>query len=686
MWLIVTPFPQHLQPSNNTPAIAAQRNRTCCTQSAVTLYLDTNSTMGKSNKFDYTNRPSSGAKLGNLAGRALEKEADKVQKDVEKQAAKARKQSSSSVVSSQSSSPGDVVMHHLDIKIPSKQLGDGGAMAMAVGLRKALEKGTYSSGIALEDLNLADNGVTTATLEQLAPAIKLACHDVKTLDLSNNAIQVESDEQARQWHTFLRSFGDCRKMRRLDLSGNPLGSRALEIMAQVYTKEPPIVYMSASGNMSVVSLSSHGDGLEPVSEDLPEASGMLDGQHLKRRCGLRSIPYITLNDIVLDEAGALWLSYLLEEHPYPSQLIDAINATSLSSPIETYGQGQHRHGIELHLKEPDIGKDGLSLLKRAELVRQQTMLADQFSMNGSEARSVEVGGQTTRRMSERKATRGDRRASLRSVLTTDGEQEQSELESIRKKIQRSVIEKHGASSIELWRASLSIVRTARVLMSISPKVKGSIYTGPALFDYSKATSRPVTPANRSISARASPAGTLRQGTYAATLTANTDVRAGEPLIAITDVTNTPTTPKMVFKAHRRGGISEGSDAVDSDEVAKKLNDIRLIVKRDGNPQRFVKYQEGAWKHRMDEGNGAGKSYRDRDVESQLPYNVMEEIALHSVDLWAQRLLTEKQRKRCMKWGLERSNFAAEREWHKMADSAQVVMLLERTGCLAYQRD
>ena len=96
--------------------------------------------MGKSNKFDYTNRPSSGAKLGGIAGRDLDKEADKVQKDAEKQAAKARKQSSSSVVSSQSSSPGDAVIHHLDIKIPSKQLGDAGATAMADGLRKALAK------------------------------------------------------------------------------------------------------------------------------------------------------------------------------------------------------------------------------------------------------------------------------------------------------------------------------------------------------------------------------------------------------------------------------------------------------------------------------------------------------------------------------------------------------------------
>lgn len=96
--------------------------------------------MGKSNKFDFTNRPNSGVKLGGIIGRDLEKEADKAQKDAEKQAAKARKQSSSSVVSSQSSSPGDVVIHHLDIKIPSKQLGDEGAIAMADGLKRALEK------------------------------------------------------------------------------------------------------------------------------------------------------------------------------------------------------------------------------------------------------------------------------------------------------------------------------------------------------------------------------------------------------------------------------------------------------------------------------------------------------------------------------------------------------------------
>ncbi|UJO17678.1 uncharacterized protein CLAFUR5_06492 [Fulvia fulva] len=647
---------------------------------------DTDSTMGKSNKFDFTNRPNSGVKLGGIIGRDLEKEADKAQKDAEKQAAKARKQSSSSVVSSQSSSPGDVVIHHLDIKIPSKQLGDEGAIAMADGLKRALEKGTFTAGVALEDLNLSDNAITTATLERLAPAIKLACHDVKTLNLSNNAIKVANDEEARQWQTFLRSFGDCRKMRRLDLSGNPLGSRALEILAQVYTREPPIEHMSASGDRSVVSLSSHEDGEEPESGDLPEASGMIDGQHLKRRCGLRAIPYITLNNIGLDEAGALWLSYILEEHPFPCQLINLINASSPSSPIGTYVQGGHKpQGIDWE-NEPDVGRDGFYLLGRAEAVREQVMLADQFSINDSEVGTADTGGDASKRMHERRASRGDRRASIRSVLTVDGEQEQSELETARKKVQRAVIQKHGACSVELWQTSLRITLAARVLTAIGPKVRGGVYTGPPLFDH-KASSRPVTPANRITGgARTSPTGTMRQGTYAATLTANTDAVAGEPLVAITEVTNTPTTPKMVFKAHRKGGMSEGSDGIDPEEVAQKLQKLHLSVKRDDNPERFVKYQEGSWKHRLDQRNGPDRSYRDTTVASQLPANIMETIALNSVDLWAQRLLTEKQRKRCVEWGLQRNNFVVEKEWHKMADSAQVVMLLERTGCLAHQQE
>lgn len=535
---------------------------------------------------------------------------------------------------------------------------------------------------------MSDNAITTATLERLAPAIKLACHDVKTLNLSNNAIRVTNDQEARQWETFLRSFADCRKMRRLDLSGNPLGSRALEILAQVYTKEPPVEYMSATGNMSVVSLSSHEDGFEPASSDLPEASGMVDGQHLERRCGLRAIPFITLNNIGLNEDGALWLSYILEEHPYPCQLIDPLNASLPSSQIETYIQRQQRPiGIDWDPKEPNIGNNGLYLLERAEAVRHQTMMADQFSIDGSELGAADAAGDTARRMAECRAARGDRRASVRSALSAGGEQEQSELESARKKIQRGIIERHGACSVELWRASLRITHTARVLSSIGPRSRGSLYTGPALFDYSK-TARPVTPADRIIGggARPSPTGALRQGTYAATLTANTDATAGEPLIAITEVTNTPTTPKMVFKAHRKGGMSEGSDGIDSEEVSQKLNKLNLSIKRDDNPERFVKYQEGIWQHRLDDRNGVDKSYRDMEAASQLPANVLEQIALHTVDLWAQRLLIKKQQDRCVEWGLERSNFAVEKEWHKMADSAQVVMLLERTGCLAYQRE
>ncbi len=53
--------------------------------------------MGKSNKFDYSNRPNSGAKVGAIISTALQKEAEKLQKELDRHVQKARKHSAASI-------------------------------------------------------------------------------------------------------------------------------------------------------------------------------------------------------------------------------------------------------------------------------------------------------------------------------------------------------------------------------------------------------------------------------------------------------------------------------------------------------------------------------------------------------------------------------------------------------------
>ncbi|USW51946.1 Putative leucine-rich repeat domain superfamily [Septoria linicola] len=639
--------------------------------------------MGKSNKFDYTNRTSGGAKLGGIIGRDAEKEADKVIKDAEKQSAKPRKSSIGSYSISDEAGAGHTdscYVHALDIKAPSKQLGDEGACAMAAGLEAALKKGTSAASVELEDLNLSDNGITTVTLARLAPVIDAARHHLKTLNFADNDIRVETDQQAAEWERFLRSFARCYKLRRLDLSGNiNFGSRALEIFARVHCQEPYVDPIPTCGRQTTCSISSTwGDvdeeGASPTVA--PHHDKMTSGGILRRRCGLRGIPYITLINIGLTDAGALWLSYILEEHHLPEQLTDPINAPSNNSKIETYGQGFASGGLDWDVSELGLGKDGLQLLKKTDAVRRQVM-AENVSMAGSSMYdSCEIPRSRT----------GDRRASLRPTTSANGgEQELSEVESLRKKLQRHIIANTGAEQTELWRAGLRMAVSSTVLSGLGPSTRDYeiFYTGPPLFHYTnsgKRGSQPTTPTRNDKNAHpahcpSQPQGSLRQGTYAQTLTLHTGAAAGEPELAITDVTNSPVTPKVIFKPHRKGAFSDGSDL---QTVSQKLDGL---IMRDNNPRRFVRCQVD-----MIDRRGGNIAFRNSAVPSQLPQDVMDRIVGYTVSEHEMDILSSKQRRAACAWGQDRANFEKAESWRKLPDSSQVVSLLECIGCLAYQSE
>jgi len=336
----------------------------------------------KSNKFDYTKRNNAGQKLGQIIGTSLCKELEKAKKDAEKQQARAEKEAqqrmAKGIVADSSGAADSSPSHHIiDLKAPNKQLGDDGVCAMVEGMEAALSSGNRMASLGLEDLDLSGNELTTAALAHLVRSIQLSRWDLKTLNLAGNKIRVENDEQAQQWESFLEAFGSCHTLRRLDLSNNTgLGSRALETLARVHANEPAIDPTSAYGEGSVVSLADT-DFEDDLAEqpDFREPERMAQGTFLKRRCGLRSFPYITLHNIGLDDKGALWLSYVLEDHYYPSQLISDINATSAESAIQTYQQGTQSPGVDWR-ENKTLGKEGAHLLERTEAVRRHKLLED----------------------------------------------------------------------------------------------------------------------------------------------------------------------------------------------------------------------------------------------------------------------------------------------------------------------
>lgn len=662
--------------------------------------------MGKSNKFDYTNRSNSGAKLGQIIGTSLLKEAEKVKKDADRHIQKARKQSTDSM---QASSDNCATTHIIDLKAPNKDLGDDGVSALADGLEIALRNGTAAASLALEDLNLSGNSMTTSSLARLAPIIEHARYDLKTLNLSGNKIQVETDEQAEQWEVFLRSFKDCLRLRRLDLSSNPeLGTRALEILAKVHISEPPITPMRPGGEASVLSL---------VSEESDETSmqsysgttgmdgesggfrqNMVNGRVMKRRCGLRSIPYITLHDVGVDEAGALWLSYVVQDHYYPNQLIDELNATNAESLIKAYQQDTDSRGIDW-ADNKTVGKDGMYLLDKTEALRRQMMLDDRASMvspivGDDVGDDALVDEELVRRQSMQstffRAVQGNRRVSLRSIRTEDGgEHETTELESLRRKIQRHIIAHDGPRSVELWSAALKAFRGSRIMLYVAPTTRKH-YTGEPRFQMpdcdvpDSVTIQPPSPADSPIAksppqltvdtVKAARFASTDPASYASKLLSPTNHTTGYPeSAALTEVTNTPGTPlRLQRPTHRKGAFSAGDDT-DLQTVTDKLNNLMV---RDSNPKRFVRYQQA----RVAEEE---RSFRDTSRACHLPTVVLQAIISLTMTERERRAVNGAQLRAAIERGQRRDTLTVEREWLKKDESAQVWMLLDSINCLAY---
>lgn len=624
--------------------------------------------MGKSNKFDFTNRSSCGTKLGNSMASLLIKEAEKLQK----QADKAEKTSRKASIASISSDAKDSI-HYIDLQAPNKELGDDGLCALADGLQTALRGGSSMgsiSSLALEDLNLSGNSITTISLARLAPIVKVAKHDLKTLNLANNNIRVSNAVEAEQWQNFLISFKECFKLRRLDLSKNNLGSWAMEILAKVHIAELPINPIPAGGEISVLSLLSEQHDEEALSAstsfkgDLPWRS-LSDGLFLRRKCGLRSIPFITLHETNLTDSGALWLSYVLEDHHYPSHLINELNATTATTTIKTYQQGVSDGGLDWGHNNETLAKDGQNLLQRTEAARQY-LLDDQQSVIAASIIEDSLKSPTeTRKSYDRRDSRasvGNRKASVRSIHSTDGSV-QSDLESARKRMQRHIIEQEHASGAELWHSALKIVNLSRMILWISPPIR-KLYTGEALF---------ATPTNCfSMSDTEDCVYThvrddqSKMGSYVSTLLATNGACDRE--FAITESTNTPASPKRFFKPHRKGGFSEGTDLP---AVSEKLN---ALIIQNADRANYISYQQ----YRMEE-----TIYRSQESPSHLPQYLVELILSFAMSKRELSILSEKQRAGAIAWGQSRGSLQTVGDWRKKDEASQVWLLLDRIHCLGY---
>lgn len=195
---------------------------------------------------------------------------------------------------------------------------DQGLFEVASGLVAILR--ASGSTEKLHVLHLARNKLTAQSLAHLAPVIEAAAGDLQDLDLTDNDIEIASEESHRHWEQFLRSFSDCRCLRRVSLDRNNLGSaKAWESFLGIYLEQ------FRSSEDLWYAQNARDDDVDDARQD--EETSLVDrtsdltldiknGDFTSKARGIPAILIFGLTDTHLTDACSLFLSYVFERHHF----------------------------------------------------------------------------------------------------------------------------------------------------------------------------------------------------------------------------------------------------------------------------------------------------------------------------------------------------------------------------------
>ncbi|KAK0664651.1 hypothetical protein DIS24_g257 [Lasiodiplodia hormozganensis] len=576
-------------------------------------------------KLNYKNRKSEGPKLGHIVAKDL------------------RKQTKHCFAKAEPRPEPSPLMLDLD----GKSLTDEGCLAMIEGLEETLEMHSGISANKLEELHLRGNRLTTTSLRALAHVIELARFELVDIDLSDNNISVKTDEDANNWETFLKAFRGCRLLRRIDLSGNQLdGPRPFEILDRVYSKQPPVDptqledvggYTNGresgiDSNSDVAELTNRARDISITSptDDPPTANdGMSAGTVLKRREGLRAVPYIILSDTAMTDAGALFFSYIIQRHFYPQQLMCPLRPGPQAAQLDEYRQRNHCWGL-VYLPNENLTETGLRLLGKAEDSRSEfTGIVDDFGLSDSVGSFVMVDA--------KQANSGLRRSSNASSIRrrSDSVAEPGkkhaialDIENYRKKIQRNILEELGYDSIDLWRCAVKMLTYAKVLM----------------LNHEQGEDSPLP-----IVDRADPIMQMMQTHLFASRMVATPSAHGDPVLAVTettpeftqlDVESWPSLPAPVGKP------------------APQKTSIHVAIEEEDGYE------------------------RDSDLLGEIPEHVWKDILVQAAG--AHHILSNAQQDAIVHYARDRTTARLEKGELGKPRPFKLWWILERMGCLAYE--
>lgn len=316
----------------------------------------------------------------------------------------------------------------VELDISGKAIADNELSTVTEALVQAVAQAEGDEQIMkLEEAYLKGNELTASSLAAIAPVIKLSAHSLRDLDLADNKIEISTPEDGRNWELFLRALDSCCVLRRLDLSGNPLGSKAFELLFKVYTAPDPSVSR-----------------------------------------GLRSIPYVILVDTEMDDTSALHLSYIVSNHSSPEQLLPQVfpaKPGAQTQLLEAYDAVPGCQGI-IYRPNARLGTAGTRVLELAE----QARVVD----HSTNDQGPEQGSIPTNAMRELSLLDSDtqlmtpdtrrRRSSTNGIISSSLALRSGELDRARSRIQGDTLRDKGLSSNDLWRAAMQMLGYARVIL------------------------------------------------------------------------------------------------------------------------------------------------------------------------------------------------------------------------------
>ena len=515
----------------------------------------------------------------------------------------------------------------VELDASGKAISDDGFEEITQALAQAICYTTEEGRIMkLEEASFKGNELTADSLGLLAPVITLSSRDLQDLNLADNKVEIATVADARNWENFLLALNRCKNLRRLDLSGNSLGSKAFEILSRVYA-------------------ASLGSAIR----------------------GLSSIPYIVLSNTAVDDSSALHLSYVIVSHSPPELLLPLVPPAKAGVPtqlLEAYDAVAGCEGI-IYKPNTQMGNAGARVLELAEQTRQNDHSSTGPSQENGHGVDSALGdlslvGENLEPLTP--AIRRRRGSTSASSLCSPALRS-GELDRARSRVQGDTLRDQGLTSNDLWWASMKMLKYARILLLQNDPIRTDWAAHANLTPLRER--RPSVPfLGESVQRGSSPSGSRHEAeAFPRLSSANPPAPAMQKKPLSSGNPNATIMPRRATSIKRTFDTPHGPITFHNTPLSRvRAEDVPLPPSPTSDPT-------------------AHKPKR----EAQLPGGLSEEawtrILAHAAG--ADGILSPSQQRAVVRWAMDKRTLSEEMAALGKSEPQQIWRVLHGMGCLAY---